>query len=144
MGESNKMTMPKPGMAVQHYKSISLENEIEAASPHRLIQMLMEGVFSKIGAARHCIMQSNIPGKGENISMAISIIDGLRVSLDKTGGGEIAENLDNLYDYMERRLFEANVKSDVKILDEVSGLLGEIKSAWDAIGPEVAAMTKST
>jgi len=100
----------------------------------------MEGVFSKIGAAKHCIMQSNIPGKGENISMAISIIDGLRVSLDKKRGGEIAENLDNLYDYMERRLFEANVKSDVAILDEVSGLLSEIKSAWDTIGPEVAVM----
>ena len=134
------MAISKPGVAIQHYKNISLESEITAASPHRLIQMLMEGVFSKIGTARHCIKQNNISGKGENISMAISIIDGLRVSLDKAQGGEMAENLDNLYDYMERRLFEANVKSDIAILDEVSGLLTEIKSAWDAIGPEVAAM----
>lgn len=134
------MAIPKPGVAAQHYKNISLESEIAAASPHRLIQMLMEGVFSKVGAARHCMKQNNIAGKGENISMAISILDGLRVSLDKERGGEIAENLDNLYDYMERRLFEANVKSDVTILDEVSGLLTEIKVAWDAIGPEVVGM----
>ena len=127
-------------IAVQQYKNISLESEIAAASPHRLIQMLMEGVFSKIGAAKHCIKQNNISGKGENISMAISIIDGLRVSLDKSRGGEMAENLDNLYDYMERRLFEANVKSDVAILDEVSGLLTEVKSAWDAIGTEITAL----
>lgn len=131
------MGMSKTRSAVQQYQSVSLQSEIAGASPHRLIQLLMEGVLSKIAMARHCIDSSNIAGKGENISTAISIIDGLRASLDKERGGEIAANLDNLYDYMERRLLQANIKSDKAILDEVSGLIGEVKSAWDAIASEV-------
>lgn len=133
------MTMSKAEQAAKQYRSLGLKSEIKAASPHRLIQMLMAGLLAKIVAARHCIDSGNIAGKGENISMAISIVGGLRVSLDKEKGGEISENLANLYDYMERRLLEANLHTDITILDEVSGLVKEIKSAWDTIGPEVVA-----
>ena len=133
------MGMSKGEQAAKQYKNLGLQSEIEAASPHRLIQMLMDGLLGKIVAARHCIDNHNIAGKGENVSMAISIVGGLRASLDKDKGGEIAENLDNLYDYIERRLLEANLRSDVTILDEVTGLVSEIKSAWDAIGSELVA-----
>jgi flagellar protein FliS len=71
--------------------------------------------------------------KGGLISQAISIIDGLRNSLDMEAGKEIAVNLDNLYEYCERRLLKANIDNDPAILDEVSSLLHEVKSAWDAI-----------
>ena len=118
---------------------LSLDSEVYSASPHRLIQLLMEGILSRINAAKICIDNSNIAGKGESISTAISIINGLQVSLDKEAGGEISENLNNLYDYMARRLLEANIKSDKKILEEVASLLMEIKSAWDAIAPELEA-----
>jgi len=138
------MGMSKPRIAVQQYKNVSLQSEIAAASPHRLIQMLMEGVVTKIAAARHCMQNANIAGKGESISMAISIIDGLRASLDKANGGEIAENLDNLYDYMGRRLLIANLKNDESILLEVSDLISEIKSAWDAIGSELKEVQSAT
>jgi len=131
------MGKSKAEQAAQQYRSLNLKSEVESASPHRLIQMLMEGLIGKIGSAKNCIDNENISGKGENIGMAISIVGGLRVSLDKERGGEIAENLDNLYDYMERRLLEANLSSNIAILDEVMGLVKEIKSAWDAIGPEI-------
>lgn len=128
--------MSKPDVALQQYRQLGLQSQIEAANPHRLIQMLMEGLLTKLSASKYCMEENNIAGKGENISMAISIIGGLRSSLDKDNGGEIAENLNNLYDYMERRLLEANLRSDVTIINEVMSLLNEIKSAWVAVAPE--------
>jgi flagellar protein FliS len=71
--------------------------------------------------------------KGENIGLAISIIDVLRASLDMQAGGDISQNLESLYDYMTRRLTEANVTNDIAMLDEVANLLLPIKQAWDAI-----------
>ena len=76
----------------------------------------------------------SIAEKGVHIGDAISLIDGLQVSLNHKADARIAGNFDALYDYMKRRLLEANVKNDGKILREVSGLMHELKSAWDAIG----------
>lgn len=118
--------------AVNSYRS-GMFAEVEEASPHRLIQMLYEGGLQRIAIAKGALMRNEVAEKGENISRAIAIIGGLRSSLDLKQG-EIAQNLDNLYEYMERRLLEANLKNDVGILDEVSGLLREIKTAWDAVG----------
>jgi len=125
--------------ALNQYKKVGLHGGVETASPHRLIQMMFEGALEKIQAAKIHIENNEIAGKGEQISWAISIIDGLRVSLDKTAGGEIAENLELLYDYMSRRLLEANLHTDISMLDEVAGLISEIKSAWDVIPPDAAA-----
>ncbi len=122
---------------MQQYKKMSVQGGVDSATPHRLIQMLMEGVLEKIATAKFHMEKNEIASKGENISVAISIIDGLRVSLDKSTGGEIAQNLDDLYEYMGRILLQANLKNDVRLLDEVAGLLNEIKSAWDAIPDEV-------
>jgi len=131
------MSFSSKQSGMQQYKKMSVQGGVDSATPHRLIQMLMEGVLEKIATAK-LHMEKNEPAKkGENISMAISIIDGLRVSLDKSAGGEIAQNLDDLYDYMERILLQANLRNDASLLDEVSGLLNEIKSAWDAIPNEI-------
>jgi len=92
--------------------------------------------LTKIATAKTCMANNHVAGKGENVSMAISIINGLRASLDYEKGGEISKNLNDLYDYMERRLLEANLKSDLTMLDEVASLIFEIKSAWDAISPD--------
>lgn len=120
--------------ALQQYKKVGVQTGVEAASPHRLIQMLLEGALEKINLAKGYMQRNEIALKGSHISWAISIIDGLRMSLDREAGGEIAENLDALYDYMGRRLAEANLHNDVSMLDEVIGLLLEIKMGWDAIG----------
>ena len=79
------------------------------------------------------MQRGEIALKASHISWAISIIDGLRMSMDKDSGGEIAQNLDSLYDYMGRRLVEANLHNNIEILNEVAGLLLEIKLAWDAV-----------
>lgn len=120
---------------VNAYANVSLETGIASASPHKLIVMLYDGVLAALLKAKSNMIARNIPAKGAAISQAITIIDnGLRVSLDLKAGGEIAENLDALYDYMSRRLFQANLKNDVAIVEEVHGLLSSLREAWVAIG----------
>ncbi len=121
---------------LEQYKKAGAQVSVESTSPHRLIQMLMEGALEKINRAKGYMQRGDVAMKGSHISWAISIIDGLRMSLDKEGSGDIAKNLDDLYEYMARRLAEANLENDIEILDEVAGLLIEIKSAWDVV-PEL-------
>ena len=125
--------------ALDKYSRNAVQTGVESASPHRLIQMLMEGALGKIAAAKGNMERGNIQAKGDQIGSAISILDGLKSSLDKEKGGEIAQNLEDLYIYMERRLIEAHSHNDTAILDEVSDLLRQIKEAWDAIGDHAAA-----
>lgn len=125
--------------ALDEYRRFGLTNRVESATPHRLIQMLMEGALQKIAAAKQQLANGDVSGKGQQIGWAISMIDGLRASLDKSGDGDdsIAQNLDDLYDYMNRRLFEANLRNEAEYLDEVTGLLEQIKEAWDAIPEDI-------
>ncbi len=130
------MTYPKKrGLA--SYGEVAVSSDVAYASPHRLVQMLMEGALDKIATAKGYIERGEHEGKSRHISWAISIINGLRSSLDLEQGGEIANNLDDLYDYMTRRLMDAVASNDTAILDEVSSLMTEIKSAWDALPDNV-------
>ena len=95
--------------------------------------MLLNGALEKISVARGCMERGEIAKKGENIGWSISIIEGLRTSLDQESGGEIAANLDSLYNYMEENLVLANADNSVEKLDEVTKLLKTIKRAWDEI-----------
>jgi flagellar protein FliS len=120
---------------VNAYANVGLETGIASASPHKLIVMLYDGALVALLSAKTNIAANNIAAKGSAISKAITIIDnGLRASLDKEAGGEIASNLDALYDYMSRRLLHANLKNDVPAIDEVHGLLADLREAWVAIG----------
>jgi len=122
--------------ALEQYKKVGNESEAAFASPHRLIQMLMNGALEKISVARGCMERGEIAKKGENIGWSISIIEGLRTSLDQESGGEIAANLDALYRYIEENLVLANSENSIEKLDEITKLLKTIKSAWDEIdGP---------
>lgn len=127
------MNRAKLHSAVKHYNSIGVSSAVESADPHRLIQMLMHGALEKIATAKGHMERGEVAQKGGHISWAISIIDGLRASLDLEAGGEIAQNLDDLYDYMTRRLARANVENDPVLLDEVSSLMKSVKSAWDEL-----------
>lgn len=122
--------------AIQSYQKQSASAAVDGAGPHRLISMLLSGAVERLVAAKRAIDTGNVPQKGERISAAMGIIDGLRSSLDEEKGGEIAQNLAALYDYMNRRLLEANVKNDTAIVDEVMSLLREINEAWSAIAPD--------
>ena len=120
--------------AMKQYQSVNTQAQAVDASPHRLIQMLMEGGLTRIAQARGAMERQQTAMKGELIGKAIGIIGGLREGLDLQQGGELAANLDSLYQYMVSRLLEANVKNDAVQLDEVAGLLRNVKSGWDAIG----------
>jgi flagellar protein FliS len=124
--------------ALLQYNQVRAHVQTEGASPHRLIQILMEGALEKIRAAKGLIERRDIPEKIRNINWALSLIDGLRHSLDMENGGEIARNLESLYDYMQRRLIVANAENDPSILDEVVSLMLEIKSAWDAVPENIS------
>ena len=125
--------------ALGQYSPNAVQTGVESASPHRLTQMLMEGALDRIAAAKGNMERGNIQAKGDQIGSAMSILEGLRSSLDMEKGGEIAHNLDDLYIYMERRLLESHKTNDLTILDEVSDLLKQIKGAWDAIADQPAA-----
>ena len=119
--------------AMRQYQSVNNQAQAIEADPHRLIQMLMEGGLTRLAQARGAMERDQTALKGELLGKAIGIVGGLRQALDAQKGGEIAENLDRLYEYMTTRLMEANLKNDPAIIEEVSDLLREIKSGWDAI-----------
>ncbi|BAJ01398.1 flagellar export chaperone FliS [Shewanella violacea] len=122
--------------SLQSYRKVSLDNEIAVASPHRIIQMMFEGALQRIAQSRYAIENTDIANKGLNIGKAIGIINGLNSSLNMDAGGEMIGNVSALYDFMLRRLSEANINNDVQALDDVTSILRTIKEGWDAIPVE--------
>jgi len=117
------------------YKNVGVEIGVTSADPHRLTLMLFDGALVSINAARIHMENGEIPLKGTSISKAIEIIaNGLKVSLDFDVGGELAQRLASLYDYMCARLLHANARNDIGALGEVATLLRELKEAWEQIG----------
>jgi len=119
--------------ALRQYQHVNTHVQAVEATPHRLIQMLMEGGLTRLAQARGAMERGQTALKGELIGKAIGIIGGLRNGLDMSAGGELAVNLDSLYEYMVSRLLEANVKNVPEPLDEVADLLRNVKTGWDAI-----------
>jgi flagellar protein FliS len=137
------MTYGKKRSGVAQYGQVAAESEVAYASPHRLVQMLMEGALEKIATAKGCIERQDLEGKSRQISWAMSIINGLRTSLDLEAGGAIAVNLDDLYGYMIRRLIDASAQNEAAALGEVLDLMLEIKGAWDAMPDQVRSIADS-
>jgi flagellar secretion chaperone FliS len=118
---------------VGQYESVERFSSVAGADKLRLIQLMMQGAKDRIARAKGHLQRGETGKKGEQIGRAIQLIDGLRASLDREAGAELVDNLERLYDYMMRKLLEANLKDDSKLLDEVSGLLGEVKDGWDEL-----------
>ena len=119
--------------AMKQYQTVNVNAQVTEASPHRLIQMLLEGGLQRIAQAKGALEYGNIALKGELIGKAMGIIGGLREAVDTDKGGDIAANLDNLYAFMQQRLSQANLNNDPAMLDEVAQLLRDIKEGWDGI-----------
>ena len=130
--------------AAKAYNRVGITTDVPSASPHKLILMLFDGALHSIRSARMQIQHRNIAAKAENISKAIAIIGELNDSLNHDEGGEIAANLASLYDYMARRLVEANLKNQVEPLNEVDQLLSGLKEAWVTIGGQQNPARKSS
>lgn len=122
--------------SANHYSSIDSYTGVTDASPHQLVLMLLDGALGKLSVVKGLIERGETAKKGALIGQAISIVSGLRSSLNLSAGGELAENMDNLYEYIERRLVKANLDNDAAIVDEVATLLREIKTGWELIPAE--------
>ena len=126
--------MPRsPSGGIAAYRKVGVASSVESATPHKLIEMLIDGALEKIQIAKACMTRREIAKKCEAIDWSLNILGGLQGSLDMERGGEVANNLSDLYDYMMRRLVEANTVNDPAVLNEVSRLMGEIREAWIAI-----------
>lgn len=118
------------------YQTVSA-HAVEAADPHRMVQMLMDGVMERLAKVRGCIERGEVVPRTRMLHSCVVLVTELRGSLNLAEGGELAQNLNSLYDYMIRRLLLANLSGDPAIVAEVTSLMGEIRGAWVAIGPEV-------
>lgn len=121
----------------QKYKNA----QYETASPEQLLLMLYSGAIKFAGQARAGLEEKNIEVANSKLKKTQDIINELMVSLDLDQGGEIASNLYSIYEYMNRRLIQANIRKDPGIIDEVVGLLSEIKESWEEV---ITKMRQST
>lgn len=127
--------MSAKNYAINSYQRVGVESGVASADSHKLILMLFEGSINALSRAKQEILHNNISAKGEMISKAISIIDnGLKASLDISVGGEIANNLQALYDYMIRQLLIANIQNSTGTINEIIELLSQLQEAWVSIG----------
>lgn len=127
------------------YRKVGLESQLDSASPHKLVVMLFDGALFAVANAQRHMENKEIAAKGQAISKAIDIIaNGLQASLDLESGGDIAKQLEALYEYMGQRLLHANLRNDIAALREVSQLLQEIKGAWEKIADDPAVLSANS
>ncbi|MFZ0152578.1 Flagellar protein FliS [compost metagenome] len=127
-----------PMLALRQYQKVNGVAQTSVASPHRLVQMLMQGGLDRIAQAKGAMARNDVAQRGILIGKAIGIVGGLREGLDLENHADSLTELDNLYSYMSKRLVEANVQNDPEILNEVARLLITVKEGWDAIGDQSA------
>lgn len=119
------------------YQSVSVHGSVAGADPHAMIQMLMDAASERMALAKGCIERRELARQASLLHSCVMIVGELRGSLNLSEGGELAQNLSDLYQYMINKLLLANATSDAACITEVSGLLDEVRSAWIAIGPQV-------
>ncbi len=123
------------GYGAGAYQQIRSQGGVESADPHGLITLLMDGALERLVKARAHMLRGEVAAKGEAITRCIEILGGLRGSLDAKADPVLVGRLDSLYDYMSRRLLQANLRDDASLIDEVSNLLQPIRDSWVQIGP---------
>lgn len=119
--------------AIRQYRESGIASALGDASPHRLIAMLYDGALERLAQAQSGVSFGNFAAKLRGIDSTVDILNHLRDVLDLNAGGEIAQKLDSLYEYMIRRLAHAKLHNDLDAIKEVTALLRTIKNGWDAI-----------
>jgi flagellar secretion chaperone FliS len=135
---------PPRTFGADSYARVSLETSVMSADPHKLIALLFQGARQAIRMSRVHMQSGNVAQKGKLVSHAIVIIGGLQQGLNIEQGGDLAQRLDGLYEYMKRRLLEANLNDNSALLDEVDGLLATIEEGWTGIQPQAPAARTPT
>ena len=126
-----------PNLALSAYRQVGVETGVAAASAHRLVAMLFEGLLDALAQARGALLAGRIEEKGRAIGRAVRIVEeGLRAALDEAQGGKLAADLKALYSYVALRLTEANLRNDAAALEECGRLVESLRNAWQAIAPQ--------
>ena len=122
---------------INAYRKGNLKQDIATADPHKLTLMLMQGALDRIAYAKGAMERKDFAAKSDYLSRVTAILMNLRDTLDLDVGGEVAQNMYALYDYMVERISEGHVRNDLNMLDEVISLLTPIRDAWVQI-PQAA------
>ncbi|PIT72012.1 flagellar export chaperone FliS [Limnohabitans sp. B9-3] len=130
--------------AIQSYGNVKVTTGVATANNVQLIQMLFDGLLESLSTARGHIQHNNIAEKSKAVARASRIVIGLQGALDFEKGGDLASNLNELYSYVTRRLFHVNAHNDIAVLDEIHGLMREIRDAWEGVPSLVPASTRAT
>ena len=134
------MFSPVSARATSAYRQVGVQSMVDGASPHQLIKMLFDGLMVSINGARGAIERGDVGEKVRHIGKAVRILqEGLQSALDRERGGEVANNLAVLYEYCVGRLTLANARNDVKLVDEVAGLMSTVAQAWSDMGVQGSA-----
>ena len=128
--------------ALQAYQQVNTQTSTTDADPHRLVQLLLDGALERINMAKGRMTAKDYAAKGNLISKTMEIVGALRGSLNFEQGGELAGNLEALYDYIERGLLEASTRNDPEKLEEIADLLRTIKDGWEGIREEALEFLK--
>ncbi|WP_284335602.1 flagellar export chaperone FliS [Comamonas sp. NoAH] len=124
--------------AAKTYGEVAVQSGIAASSPHKLIDMLFEGLIDSINKGRGAMARGEVEEKGKALGKAARILEeGLKAGLNLEQGGELADNLRNIYDFCIVELTTANLKNDEHKLEDVLKIIEPIASAWKEIGPQV-------
>ena len=139
------MFSPVSARSANAYQRVSVETEVSQADPHRLVSMLFDGLLSNISAARGALSRGDIKTKCQHVGTAIRILEeGLKGTLNLAEGGEIAQNLQRLYDFCVMRLTQANARNDDAIFKEVVEVLTPITDGWRQIGGASASQSRGS
>lgn len=122
------------------YHQVGVQTGVAAASPHKLIALLFDGLMDSLAQAQGAIAQQDMEAKCTALGRAVRIVDeGLNSALDLQQGGELAANLRDLYTFVTMRLTQANLRNDSALIEECKGLVEPLREAWNAIAPQVEA-----
>lgn len=124
------------GAMTSLYSRVGAETAVDAANPHRLVELLFDGFIDAIAQARGALRAGDQELKGRALGRAVRIIDeGLKAALNAREGGKLAADLNDLYSYVTLRLTHANRRNDESLLDECQRLIEPLRDAWREIAP---------
>jgi flagellar secretion chaperone FliS len=118
-------------MVTQQFHQVYKQNSVSTASPGELTLMLYNGCLKFLNKAKQSMRENNIQERNTNLQKAQRIIQELMMTLNQEY--EIAKQMMVMYEYMNRRLIEANIKNDISIVEEVEGFVTEFRDTWKEV-----------
>ena len=128
--------------ALAKYGQIKNDTQTTYASPHQLMLMLFDGAIEAMSFTIGAIENNNFELRSKQNSRSITIINGMRECLDMETGGELADNLYSLYQYMTKELFKASYKNDAETIQNIQTMLKDIRGSWEKIPVDMHYMQK--